>query len=510
MKKISFYLIILLHLGLLQNIKTFGQSTVANGTGFGHTWTANTDFVGWSNGIGPLDFQNNGIVNMQMTTGGMVGIGSASIPPSFQLDVMDAININTSTFSAATTFYMINAETVLHNFGAGNIFSGVGAGNFTLTGGGNSCFGFNTGSVLTTGYSNIFLGNGAGNANTTGKYNVMIGYTAGQDNVSGENNTFVGTRSGELNLGDNNTYLGFYSGLVNTTGTRNTFAGASTGINNTVDDNTFIGYNSGTANTSGANNTFTGSHAGQANTAAADNTFTGFNSGVLSTGSQNTFLGSQTGLANISGEGNTFVGYLAGSVNTNGRRNTFVGINSSLANTTGSNNTFIGNSTAGSNTVGSYNTVLGDAANCAATLSHQTAIGDGAIATTGSTIIIGNNYNTGIGLSNVGGPLRMLEVHRAGDDPQLRLSNDYGATGTYTDFETTTAGDLIIRPRNNTTQRRVGINTSSPNTTLEINSPASSPTAGGGNSGLQFTDLTTASTINPSSFTGTPKGVFFG
>lgn len=93
--------------------------------------------------------------------------------------------------------------------------------------------------------------------------------------------------------------------------------------------------------------------------------------------------------------------------------------------------------------------------------------------------------------------------------PQLRLTHTADATltgGKFTDFETTSTGNLFIDPWNSGSSGFVGISKNNPGEKLEINSNDASPTSAGGNSGLIFTDLTTASTIHSSAFTGT-KGV---
>ncbi|MBI3501334.1 MAG: tail fiber domain-containing protein [Bacteroidetes bacterium] len=141
-----------------------------------------------------------------------------------------------------------------------------------------------------------------------------------------------------------------------------------------------------------------------------------------------------------------------------------------------------------------------------------------------------DNYGKiGIGplFTNALPPARRLEVHdgRTGN-PQLRLSYQLDpnpSLGIWTDFQTTSNGDLAILPFNSTftttilQPRFVGIQTTTPGNTVEINSPVTSsvtPTpaltantttgylapntlGGTGMSGLRFTDLTSASTPIP-------------
>ncbi|CAN5450052.1 hypothetical protein BH11BAC2_BH11BAC2_00650 [soil metagenome] len=98
----------------------------------------------------------------------------------------------------------------------------------------------------------------------------------------------------------------------------------------------------------------------------------------------------------------------------------------------------------------------------------------------------GNNANVGI---NTQSPGRRLEVFNGGSVPQFRLAQAHGGTPRFTDFESTSNGDLIISPRAGTTPRNVGINTgSTPANTLEITNGTT------GNSGLRFTNLTSSFT----------------
>jgi hypothetical protein len=147
---------------------------------------------------------------------------------------------------------------------------------------------------------------------------------------------------------------------------------------------------------------------------------------------------------------------------------------------------------------------------------QNTSIGNLIIVTENAGVIA----NTGIGnFHSIGStiePKRRLDILDQGTDlPQLRLTytaDAATANGIWTDFQTTEKGDLYIHPYGITSptnstpiNRRVGINTSTPGSTLEINSIVTAVYPG--LSGLQFHDLTTASQIYPSAFTGAVKGV---
>jgi hypothetical protein len=173
-------------------------------------------------------------------------------------------------------------SSVIYQASGGNI--GIGtttpAATLDVNGGINAAktYGIGGTSVLSIGSgvdNNLFLGVGAGEYNITGR---------------GISNTFTGFGAGYGNLtGFNNTYTGAYAGSNTTTGSYNTFTGGAAGIYNTGSENTFTGSLTGFSNTSGGNNTFTGETAGEYNTSGGANTFTGQSAGFNNaTGNSNT------------------------------------------------------------------------------------------------------------------------------------------------------------------------------------------------------------------------------
>jgi len=110
-------------------------------------------------------------------------------------------------------------------------------------------------------------------------------------------------------------------------------------------------------------------------------------------------------------------------------------------------------------------------------------------------------------------PARMLEVYDPSlvnptsayalpPAPQLRLTylpDSINRPGIWTDFQTTNHGDLYIHPDSVNKNRRVGINTSTPGNTLEINSDSTYKNPGW--AGLRFHDLTSDSSV-----AGNPNG----
>ena len=242
----------------------------------------------------------------------------------------------------------------------------------------------------------------------------------------------------------------------------------------------------------GGRNIFVGVQAGSDSTQQHDNVAVGWNAGnSLYKGTDNTMVGVEAGRFTVgtgsvggivNGTHNSFFGDWAGKFNTSGRGNTHIGAHS-------------GQSDSGS-TGGVNNTCVGSAASCTNTDTNATAIGSGAKVIANNTMILGDNdVNVGIGLSGVsGGPRRKLEIRSMNE--QFRLTNKYDTT--YTDMKTTSSGDLYIHPDSGTTDRRVGINDSTPGNTLEINSTATSKIPGA--SGLRFSDLDSTSTA------GKPNG----
>jgi hypothetical protein len=219
------------------------------------------------------------------------------------------------------------------------------------------------------------------------------------------------------------------SSLISNAGTKNLFAGVNAGVNNTGSNNAFFGYGAGQANTSAINNSFFGAEAGIANTTGAENTFLGRNAGLINTtGSFNVYVGKDAGVSMASGNLNTYVGYQAGnnangtSANTflgrragyatsSGGLNTFIGEQSGISNQTGSSNTMVGRNTGITNLTGGTITLLGNGADVSADgFTNATAIGANAVVGNSNTLVLGNNANVGIGISNPGASALYVNV----------------------------------------------------------------------------------------------------
>lgn len=204
----------------------------------------------------------------------------------------------------------------------------------------------------------------------------------------------------------------------------NTFYGNYAGYYNKGSANTFLGYAAGIGNGTGSYNTFLGYYPGTRNTTGSHNVFLGFLSGVgNSTGGYNIFLGNFTGSCNTTGSSNVFLGYAAGYRNTTGFTNIFLGNYAGFSNTIGKTNIFLGRTAGYMNSTGSWNIYLGD----------------------------------GAGSSNVAGEKNVFLGYQAGyyetGSNKLYIANSYDRTLIYGDFS---AG-------------RVGINTTNPQYTLDVN-----------------------------------------
>jgi hypothetical protein len=181
---------------------------------------------------------------------GNIGIGTTT--PAAALDVATGdLNLAGNLLKRGVLF--------LHNFGAGNTFLGLGAGNLTMTGGnntGNGAFAlFNN----TQGNSNTASGVFALVSNTTGGYNTASGVGALGNNTSGSNNTASGFQALDNNSGNSNTASGSGALFDNTSGFGNTASGYEALFGNTSgDDNTAIGLGALRENTIGRGNTAIG------------------------------------------------------------------------------------------------------------------------------------------------------------------------------------------------------------------------------------------------------------
>lgn len=170
------------------------------------------------------------------------------------------LNLNRSMVLPNTTGSTIGviykgAERLLHNYGTNNLFLGINAGNFTMTGLGNLVFGYNALYNNTTGIYNTSLGVQSLTNNTTGDNNTSVGFQTLAGNLSGDNNTATGHLSLSSNTsGSSNTAVGFNSLANNTSGSNNVALGNNAGGNITIGSNNItIGNGTSVPNSLGSN-----------------------------------------------------------------------------------------------------------------------------------------------------------------------------------------------------------------------------------------------------------------
>ncbi len=170
------------------------------------------------------------------------------------------LTLNRSLVLANTTGSTIGviykgAERLLHNYGTNNLFLGINAGNFTMTGLGNLVFGYNALNNNTTGIYNTSLGVQSLTNNTTGDNNTSVGFQTMAGNLSGDNNTATGHLSLSSNTsGSSNTAVGFNSLANNTSGSNNVALGNNAGGNITIGSNNItIGNGTSVPNSLGSN-----------------------------------------------------------------------------------------------------------------------------------------------------------------------------------------------------------------------------------------------------------------
>ncbi|NTW90069.1 MAG: hypothetical protein HGB37_04155, partial [Candidatus Moranbacteria bacterium] len=381
----------------------------------------------------------------------------------------------TGTSNAAFGYQSLYRNTT----GFSNVASGYRSLYQNTTGNNNVAVGYQALTLNTSGYNNAAFGSGALGANTEGYYDVAVGSSALASNTTGGNNSGIGFYSLYTNTtGSSNAAFGSSSLRRNDTGSSNAALGSSSGYYNaTGSDNVFVGYQSGFGSSGASNiskNTMIGSMSGAA-------VLTGSDNGVM--------IGYRAGDHVTAGAGNILMGYQAGNNITSGGTNILIGYDIDAQSATTDNQLSIGNlifATGGfgtGTTVGAGNVGIGDtspdslldisSSGTAATqfsitntnagdydsqLSFQLAdntnlftmgvddsdsdkfkISTTALGTN-DRFVIDSTGNVGI---NTSAPDRRLDVLDA-SNPQLRLTHTDGTV--YTDFQTTSGGDLTITP----------------------------------------------------------------
>ena len=178
-----------------------------------------------------------------------------------------------STASPVSGVIMQNGNSLLHTYGVNNLFFGLTAGNFGMTGSQNTAIGSSSLSLNTGGFANTAIGHLTLSSNSSGYQNTASGTSALQFNTTGIDNTANGALALNLNsAGNGNTALGSQSLALNTTGSRNVaVGGASLNSNLSGINNTAAGHHSLLSNTTGNSNIAVGNDAGSYLTTGSNN-----------------------------------------------------------------------------------------------------------------------------------------------------------------------------------------------------------------------------------------------
>nr|WP_294935287.1 tail fiber domain-containing protein [uncultured Flavobacterium sp.] len=275
--------------------------------------TGNSGTVPGTNFLGTTDakdfvFKTNNSERARFTSGGFLGIGTAT--PAQQLQITGNFRLPASTSTAGIIYSTTNR--LLHT--NGGFFSGLNAGSLTATGFGNTGVGNDALTAITTGNINSAFGHLSMNSLTTGFNNAAFGYQSMLSSTTAGDNTAIGAQSlKNSTTGSRNTTVGSQSMGGATTGSDNvaigygTLGGALTGGFNSA-----VGNGALSSTTSGFNNSAFGRDAMPANTTGNRNTALGY--GTLHNnivGGSNTAVGTEAGYSAL-GSGNVMLGYLAG------------------------------------------------------------------------------------------------------------------------------------------------------------------------------------------------------
>ena len=272
---------------------------------------------------------------------------------------------------------------------------------------------------------------------TNGQGNLYLGYHNGEDNTLGYNNTAVGNESGiNLTTGAQNAYFGSRSGHDNLTGDQNTWLGQGAGYTNLLSAGTGVGFHAG-LNTLGGNNTFMGHQAGEGTI------------GGVAVGSENTAVGDLSMRNFTSASDNAALGRQTLTSLTSGNGNVAVGSAAGILVTTGGGNVLVGyrsgytETPANALTTGDNNTFIGYQSGQTSPnqLTNAIAIGYRALVQTSNSMVLGgtgaNAVNVGIGTTS---PSSTLDVQGTVSSTGLLFRNATGTNATTTNLFATSLG----------------------------------------------------------------------
>ncbi len=246
-------------------------------------------------------------------------------------DTLSAGVLELPATTASVGQIMQAAATILHSYGANNLFIGAGAGNFTLTNNRNTALGISALSALTDGTGNTAIGYLALLSNTGGDQNLAVGREALIANLTGNFNMALGNRTLASNLtGLSNVAIGNAALLSNQSANRNMAIGSSSLSSNvTGSENVAVG-SSGLRLNTGSENIGIGTDAGRNKTGGDGNVFIGYEASE-GTGAaireHNVVIGGNAGELMQTSDHNILIGYQAGDVLTTGDNNIIIGYN---------------------------------------------------------------------------------------------------------------------------------------------------------------------------------------
>lgn len=297
----------------------------------------------------------------------ITGNGSASFIPRWSSS--SSLSFTSSIFDSGLTvsvFTNMEVNGVHIGRGSSNLQSNTVLGESALN------------SSTSTGTNNTAIGRQALYSNSSGSDNTSIGISSLQSNNTGNKNTAIGAFSLNKNttgyqnvglgyyslfnntLGSNNVSIGFESSKENTTGSYNVSLGnESLHKNQTGDYNISLGYQSLYNNTSGSYNSALGVSSLNSNKTGNYNVAFGYESLKLTTGSFNVAIGASALSLSLTSSNNTTVGFYSLNKTTVGQNNTAIGSLAGSDNISGSNNTFLGYNTGIGLTFGNNNTFIG-------------------------------------------------------------------------------------------------------------------------------------------------------
>jgi len=450
--------------GSLVNVST-GYSNVALGTDA----LGRNDVISNLVAVGDSALYNNGIGATQLVEGTQnTAIGSKVLFSNTTGNLNSGVGTKALQFNTTGVRNNAFGSTALKNniTGSGNNAFGRGALTGNQIGNRNVAIGDNAmnvadfaNNIIAIGDSALYI-NGIGHtlpehggyntaigskamlSNLTGHLNTAIGYNVMMNNTSGYQNTALGVQALLSNTtGNSNTAISRFALVSNTTGSNNIAIGTSALLyNNTGSHNIAIGSAALDSNINGDNTIAIGDSAlysfkGSAflyNTAigyrsqyslvnAGSNTSLGYGTLFKNNGEENTAMGHYALTANTLGTGNSALGSnsLEQSYGDNnsafgvhsllnnlrGDENTAVGERALLFNSLGNRNVGIGAFSLAANFTGSNNTGIGNRANVsAAGLLNATAIGSNALVACSNCISLGsiNGINGGTANTKVG------------------------------------------------------------------------------------------------------------